>query len=186
MGSITRPAAQAPVETPFDHLTGLLALIADPKAHAKRIAELKAGIDAQHQVAQQAAELRKNAVEAKESADLSSAFANERHDDADKREAALRVREDQIKAREDALTASEATLADSRAAWARHMVETESAHKLLNDAIAKQHAEATEAKEAAQDDRADAAELKATHVKLHEEAATWWARSKAILAAAEG
>lgn len=186
MGSITRPAAQAPVETPFDHFTGLLALITDPKAHAKRIAELKAATDSHASLVQQAIDQRKTAAAEHEAADVSAEYANERHDDADKREAALRVREDQIKAREDALTASEATLADSRAAWARHMVETESAHKLLNDAIAKQHAEATEAKEAAQDDRADAAELKATHVRLHEEAATWWARSKAILAAAEG
>lgn len=184
MGSISRPAAQAPVETPFDHLTDLIALITDPKAHAKRIAELQAATTAHKAAEVSVAQTKEQATQAVESARVSATYANERHDAADQRESELRIKADQLAARESALVANEQALTAARTAWDRTCAETQNAHKLLDEAIAKHHAEATEARESAFDDRDDAARLKAEHTRLRDDASSLFARATAVLAAA--
>lgn len=184
MGSISHPVVQAPVETPFDHLTDLIALITDPKAHAKRIAELQAATATHKAVELAANQARKNADDATVSSEVAAVYAGERHDEADKRESELRVKADQLAARESALVANEQALTAARSAWDRSVAETEAADATLNKAIATHHAEATEALSDAQNARDAALALKAEHTSLRDEASAALAKLHAMLAAA--
>lgn len=184
MGSISHPVVQAPVETPFDHLTDLIALITDPKVHAKRIAELKAATDAHKAAEASVAQTKEQATQAVESARVSATYANERHDAADQRESELRIKADWLSARERALVANEQALTESRSAWDRTVAETEAAHATLNKAIATHHAEASEALSDAQNARETALALKAEHTTKRDEASSLFARATAVLAAA--
>lgn len=186
MGSITAPQPQKAAETPFDHFAALLGLIADPKAHSKRLAELKQAHDAHAAVERAATEARKGAAAEREAADTSAAYAQERHEAADARERDLAQRAQEIAAAGEVFDRRRRKLAEDVAAFNSAKSDTEAAHATLNDEIAAKHAQVSDALRAAQNAREEAEAAKGGWQRLKDDATAALAKAKAILAAAEG